>query len=87
MGLSVCATTSAEKTNMQYSAQTHSPDNAPRANTENVNDAKRKKKNREKKRKEKKRRKKRPFSPFPTFTPSRFRSINPPRLLFSYVRS
>ena len=57
MGLSVCATTSAEKTNMQYSAQTHSPDNAPRANTENVNDAKRKKKNREKKKERKKEKK------------------------------
>ena len=73
-----------KKTNMQYSAQTHTPDNAPRGNTENDwTSATRKKKIGKKK--ERKKRKKRPSSPFPTFTPSRFRSINPPRLLFSYA--
>ena len=28
------------KTDMQHSAQTHTPDNAPRADTENVNERK-----------------------------------------------
>ena len=44
-----CATTSAEKPNMQYSVQTHTPGNVPRANTENVNERKAQEKNRGKK--------------------------------------
>ena len=64
------------KTDKQHSAQTHTPDNAPRASMQCVNE----REVRDKKKKKGKKRNERNVHlfPSPTSTPSRFCSINPP---------